>query len=351
MKQVIIHAGFHKTATSSIQETCTRNRETLKELGFYYPLFKLGQRVIKNHSAPFYSLFTSKPDKYHVNVQWGVDTGEANQEYEAQLNQILQQKHKKILISGEGISSLSQLELNKMRKKIQSHGYEIRMIVFVRSPSSHIHSAMQQKVKSGYSIGALKIPKRTNIIDRIESVFPEAEFFSFRDTCRHKYGPVGYFLEIIGVTDFSNLEFIRSNDSLSGQAIRLMSFINKEQPFFQEKSKINPFRRNGDTNLLGKIKGDKFLLNQIELQQFQEQIDLDNKYLLNKFGASFCDQKIQVSLDSKAINWSDEQLEQLKSAISKVDENIKIITYDYFRNIIGLNNRKLSDIFLKNNHI
>ena len=344
MKQIIIHAGFHKTATTSIQDTCAKNKDKLEELGFYYPIFNLGSRVIANHSVPFYSLFANQPDKYHINIRWGVDAREANKKYEGQFNHILKQKHEKIIISGEDISYLSQLELNRIKEKIQSHGYDIRVIVFVRSPLSYINSESQQQVKHGSSIEEVVYLKTINKIKKIEAVFPEAEFFSFRDACQHKHGPVGNFFEVTGVDDFSSLEFINSNTSTSNQVIRLISFINKEQPFFIN-NKINPCRRNGDTAKLHRIKGNKFQLNENELKKFKDQINQENKYLLNKFGASFCDKKPYWSSDLKETQWSDEQIEQLKTAISESDENIKVIAYDYFKKIICLDEEKLSYVF------
>ena len=346
MKQIIIHAGFHKTATSSIQKTCAKNKDKLQELGFYYPLFNLDRRVIPNHSIPFYSLFSSNPDKYHVNVRWGAKTSEVNKKYEEQLNHILEQKYNKILISGEDISILSQLELNKIRKKIQSHAYDIRVIIFVRRPLSSVNSVIQQRIKDGSSIeteyGNYKT--RINKIQKIKSVFPEAEFFSFRESCNHKYGPVGYFLEIIGVSKFSHLEFIKNNQSASDQAIRLISFINKEQPLFIN-GKISSVRKSGDTNKLLQIKGDKFQLNKNELTKFKNKISEENEFFLNKFGISFCDLQQDFVPDRTKNNWSSTQLKQLKIAISKIDENLKIIAYDYFKNIICLDKKQISSIF------
>ena len=352
MKQIIIHMGFHKTATTSIQTTCALNKDKLAERGFYYPIFNLNHRVITNHSIPFYSLFTSEPDKYHINIRWGIDSNKANIKYDEQLDQILKQKHEKIIISGEDISELSQLELEKMRKKIELYGYGIRIITVVRSPLSAINSIVQERVKNGYAIEDVdcdtRVIKIITNIKIIESVFPEAEFFSFRDLLQHKDGPVGYFLEIIGIKDFSDLEFFRANNSISDQATRLISFINKEQPLVI-KEKINPLRKNQDTAKIHRLKGDKFQLNEKELEIFKGQINQINQYLLNKFNDSFCDPKPYFSLEKKEENWSDEQVEQLNTILSEADENIKLIAYDYFKNIIGFDREKLSYIFFNKN--
>ena len=358
MKQVIIHVGFHKTATTSIQQSCSMNRDKLAERGFYYPKFHLDQRLINNnfsinHSIPFYSLFTSEPEKYHINVRLGLDPNKVNKEYEQQLNQILEQKIEKIIISGEDICGLSQIELERMKKKISSYGYDIRIIVVIRSPLSSMTSSIQEIVKNGYTIEDIRYHQNPNIlktrIETIESVFPQTDFFPFQDLLQHKNGPVGFFWETIGVANFSNLEVFRTNNSISDQATRLIDFINKEQPFFLDifKKKLNPLRRNRDTVPIHKLKGDRFQLNEHELNQFRDELDQANQYLLTKFNTSFCDKKAYCSLEQKDKIWSKEQIEQLKVIISELDDNIKIIAYDYFKNIICLDKEKLSYIFSK----
>lgn len=343
MRQVIIHAGFPKTATTSIQITCAKNQSKLEELGLHYPRFLLNNRPIYNHSIPFISMFTANPELYHINIRKKVNVDEANKKYEQQLNEILQKKLKKIVISGEGISDLTKSEISKMREKISSYGYGIRVIIFVRSPFSLYNSSLQQQIKSGRSIEIYKPPRIKNKIEKIISVFPEAEFHSFRDVCKHNHGPVGYFLSLIGVKNFSEIEFIYSNESLSNQAARLISYINEKQPFWIKKT-INPLRSQGDTNIFKEIKGDKFKLTSNELEKFKHTLDRTNEYLLEKFGAEFCDSKPYLPLEEENHNhWSEEQLEQLKVAVSRIDNSgvLKGITYDYFKNIIKLDEEKL----------
>ena len=71
LKELILHVGFHKTATSSFQATCVKNRELLADQGIYYPSFSLVNKVINNHSAPIASLFTKDPSSLRVNVTQG----------------------------------------------------------------------------------------------------------------------------------------------------------------------------------------------------------------------------------------------------------------------------------------
>ena len=350
MGQVIIHAGFHKTATTSIQKTCAKNRKQLEKLGFYYPLFYLDDKLIDNHSAPFYSMFTSHPDRYHTNIRWKVDVNKANKKYEEQLDDILQEKLNKILISGEDISMLTRLELSSMKEKFHSYGYSIRLIILVRSPFSSLNSFIQQQIKGGRPIEKAQCQYTKDRIEKIISIFPEAEFYSFQDSYQHKDGTIGYFLNLIGVDNYSKIEFINSNTSVSNQSARLISYINEKQPFFINQ-KINPFRYQGDTWIFHQIKGTKFKLTSNEIEKFRNFLDEDNEYLLEKLGLDFCDSKPYLTLDENHKNyWSREQLEQLKTAISKIDDNlvVKEIIRDYFKNIVRLNQQTISYLGLTN---
>lgn len=47
--------GFHKTATSSFQSTCHKNKDELTKQGYIYPLFECrpyNKDLLSNHSAP-----------------------------------------------------------------------------------------------------------------------------------------------------------------------------------------------------------------------------------------------------------------------------------------------------------
>lgn len=72
MKKLYLHMGFHKTGTSSFQETCKKNVGFLKAQGLLYPLFNsghIGMEDISNHSIPIYSMFCEDPGRYHINVK------------------------------------------------------------------------------------------------------------------------------------------------------------------------------------------------------------------------------------------------------------------------------------------
>jgi hypothetical protein len=156
LKELILHVGFHKTATSSFQATCVKNRELLADQGIYYPSFSLGNKTINNHSAPIASLFSEHPSSLRVNVIQGHE-GEVNQVRE-QFEKILGSQ-RNTLISGEGISMLSGNALGKLKE--------------------HTCSSFQQLVKGGIlsSFVEEKVPTKSKRVQVLKRIFDHVEFF------------------------------------------------------------------------------------------------------------------------------------------------------------------------------
>ena len=347
MRQVIIHAGFHKTATTSIQGTCFRNKEKLENMGIHYPFFSLKDRLITNHSLPFHSVFathinnTRRQKPLHALVN--LENEAANEIYLKQMDTFLSQNYEKIIISGESISALDPGEFQELKKKIEHYDYQVRVIVFVRSPFSFMTSMVQERIKSDHYDESSNGKSLMEKIDNISSVFPDAEFYPFKQACSHEYGPVGFFLETVGVDNYRTFEFLRGNDSFSNEAVRLICYINEQCPTYVDK-KINPLRTFDDIQIFHLIEGKKFQLNDRELDRFQATVNRENEYLLDKLGAEFCDRIVNSEYKEES-QWSDEQIEQLKCAVSKVSDHLKSIVYDYCANVISLDPEQIFDVF------
>ena len=150
-----LHLGLHKTASSSFQETCRRNRGLLSSFGVTYPIFnclvaKKNKSSIFNHSVPIYSLFCENPRNYHMNIRWNVidQIEEVNNSYWQQLEGFLETSNN-IILSGEDISLLEKDALEKLVEKIKSYDYKVHIFALVRNPYNFFCSAVQQKIKSG----------------------------------------------------------------------------------------------------------------------------------------------------------------------------------------------------------
>ena len=114
---VYLHAGLHKTATSSLQATCKANRAALLAQGVCYPLFHCvenGRRGIDNHSIPLRTAFNAAGRPYHISTLWRLqDLPSVSTAYRHTLEQVLAE-HDRVLLSGEDVSAMALEDLREM---------------------------------------------------------------------------------------------------------------------------------------------------------------------------------------------------------------------------------------------
>lgn len=342
MREVILHMGLHKTASSSIQATCAQNNKLLRKKGIYYPIFEYNEKKIINHSIPIYSLFSTSPENFHVNVKWGVDAELVNREYRKQLDDIAGTKDK-LIISGEGISSLPIDALQLMMEYFKTRDFRIKAVAFVRSPVSSKISSAQERVKNGGTIIYSDNQFPSDRIKKLQSVFAgDVEFYPFKLVCSHRYGPTGFFLELAGLKNrvLKHINYLHVNESLSDQATRLIAYINKTEPFYlfnaaTGRKEINPNRQTGDTAVLQKISGNKYKPILTEIQHILERAKQENNWLKQHMGDQFCDDETDLEFSVTRPPWNDDNLQQLRDALDDCSLILRKIVTDFIENEIN----------------
>lgn len=146
-REIIIHAGMHKTGTSSIQQSLSK----LKSPDFHYPKWRH-----PNLSNLFALLYHEPIEEYHAYKNEGVDIKSLHglREYwlETFQNLLCNQDHHKIIFSAEDMSGLQyQQAVVRMKEHLEALGLAYRIILYVRPPKSLIQSSIQQLIKSGHS--------------------------------------------------------------------------------------------------------------------------------------------------------------------------------------------------------
>lgn len=68
-KKIYIHVGFHKTGTSSIQDTCAKYRNELLERNYDYLKISYANKEINNHGIAIESIFSNKPELFYYNIR------------------------------------------------------------------------------------------------------------------------------------------------------------------------------------------------------------------------------------------------------------------------------------------
>ncbi|MDI6741386.1 MAG: hypothetical protein QMD11_01510 [Smithella sp.] len=262
-KIAVIHCGFHKTASSSIQHTLAKNRKVLQENGWSYPEIRVEGKTFYNQSIPLYGYYCERPENfkhywYHNEVSHEI----ANAEICSKLTDTVWKKPR-LIFSDEFISRLDLRALSALKADFQTNGYTIRVIAFVREPVDLATSNIQQKVRNKEVDAIIKSLNPFSGIEKIKNLTEvfgaDAEFYNFERACRHDAGPAGFFFELIGVPLHSG-QTVRVNDGMSLQAVRLLSYLNSRTPLFVGKSSVHPLRSRRDADVLTKLPGEKFQL-------------------------------------------------------------------------------------------
>lgn len=288
MKKLILHVGFHKTATSSIQKTLADNQKKLARLGYEYPIFERHNQKIINHSIPFFSLYSPKPENYHINIKNGdsENINEANNDYRQQIEKALKSNNN-IIISGEDISVLPLPALIALRQQIENQGFSLQVYCSVRRPYSFTCSELQESIKTGtMTMDKIRVSKKSDVIKKLRQAFDDTiHFFSFEQDCQTKLGAVGQFIHRIGLNP-KDFRLVSNNEGFGNLTTRFLAALNSTHPNIIN-GKINPEGRGYYQKSLDQ---DKFLLTQSEMQSICQELNTENQKLKHLLDDSFCDE-------------------------------------------------------------
>jgi hypothetical protein len=231
-----------------------------------------------------------------------------------------------LIISGEEMSNIDDADLTKMHDWFARFGVTLKIVCFVRSPYSMTCSDGQERIKTGRQY---RVAHRQSMpaLSRLKSVFPTMTVASFRQASSHERGPVGFFLEIIGVPDVTDITPSKSNESLSDNAARLIVHINEIEPLFLRGTK-SPYRRVQDTRPLWTIGSEKYLLLADELAGIKATILAENAIVKKELGNDYIDQAFPTR--DQPVAWSDDELLEALGAMKKLNPPVAVLAYSYF---------------------
>lgn len=326
MKRFILHVGFHKTATSSIQKTCSKNQKILDRQGYLYPYFynSFGHELV-NHSIPLYSAYCKKPELYAVNIKSGETNriAEVNARYLNKFDEILRED-RHVILSGEDISVLHHEALMDIQEKIISSGFKLEVYCSVRKPYSFTCSELQEQIKSGVgTIESFKFYSQAEKIIKLKSVFKEKIcFFNFEKDCEGD-GPVENFLSRVGV-DVGGISVVKNNEGFGNLSTRALSHLNSFHPM-RKNGKIN---KNGRRVFKDSVDKEKFLLTHYEFSRIEKILSKENHLLAELLGSEFTESRfefskeISIELDSAvALFNAYSEIKTAKALLSFIDKH------------------------------
>ena len=141
--RVVVHAGMHKTGSSSIQQTFVAHEVP----GWYYPALT----PTGNHSRVWITLFEDEPERTPANALAGLTAAELARRgarWRAELGEELAAGDRHLLISAERVSKTSPVAAARARDWLGRWFPDITLIAYVRPPVSFMASAFQQVVNA-----------------------------------------------------------------------------------------------------------------------------------------------------------------------------------------------------------
>lgn len=220
--RVFLHIGIHKTGTTAIQSAFARYNDGLL---LYAPLIDI------NHSIPFYTAFSGDHLSYHIWNEQNLSDKEVETKrnfYFREIRKVLaSNKDRDLFFSGEDISVVSRVGVEKIAAECKRSGREVTVIAYVRSPHSFSVSELQERIRRGYPNPLPQSPNYRDKIGKFIEVFGrENVIIRDFDAIKEANGDV--------VDDISNL--VQSsftprggsfNVGMSTEAVKVVSRINK----------------------------------------------------------------------------------------------------------------------------
>jgi hypothetical protein len=359
IKNIFLHIGVHKTASTTIQNILFNERLKLAEAGILYPEFKAGDIPICNHSIPFYSLFCKEPEKYHINVSLGFTTNEAIQQihhnYRQQIKaQIADINGETLIISGEDIWLLATNELKNLKAwltKITYAEVNIRVVLLCRHPVSRFRSGLQGSVCS-FGLPMEKAIERNlrrtlfyrNLITSFSEVFGQESIavLKYEDAIRHSFGPAGAFLALVDkdLPDKIKLTLQHDNPASKYETFVLLNAIN-QTCYHTSGYELQPQRMAELNELFREMPGQKYILPQGLSKKVWEALSEDANWLCREFSLleyQFIDEDLKADADI----WRGQTLDCLRNLIPGLSpEYRRIILRELLKQAMSRKNKVL----------
>jgi hypothetical protein len=317
---IYIHAGMHKTGTTSIQATLFHNRRRLLRHDVNY------LSIAQNHSDMLMTLLREDAHRWGVNIRLGIDTEQKVARYRAAIDAALRRELSrntcsKVIISGEEILAFSPEATAALKDKLAPYADDIRVIVYVREPYSYISSAFAEQLRHGRDwdelLGRAGGPNYRRIAKLIDVFGRDHVDIRVFDRKRFPGGDLlADFCLAIGVDPdlLRGLAPVIANEGLSHEATLIFAALNRVYP----TGRHEPLNRNVDPNivtLLQSIKGRTFRCPRVVMERLQPKVEKDVAWLNDAIGEAVFSAELPPDEDIPQ-GWSDEAVQSLAVALN-----------------------------------
>jgi len=346
-KKIIIHVGFHKTGSSSIQHFFRDVLKKNKTNKLAYPKFynKFTGNYSYNHSTALFSIYSSKWREYHINKKLklsAINLEKLNQDYKDQFRKFLNEcAADTIVLSGEDLSILPKQELKNLLEDLRSNfnngNFECKVIAYTRHPLRLFISEVQQSVKGGLSLDqAINVRLRNasilflNKLESLKDVFGDGlEIFEFENAVTYSGGLVKHFIDNAGLNSYfeasQRFSYI-SNEGYSLEALELLSAINVNIPLFIDGN-LSELRKGNDFLMFQSIKGVKFSVSSNVQDAFYSRSANSIEVLRNNYGLDYNLERVEVF----DLMWNEKSCLDLKMLFPKLKKEFRQVILWYFQ--------------------
>jgi len=297
-KECIVHIGMHKTGSSTIQEYLY-NKFTNNEVGY----FDLGS---PNQGAPIIGLFSKKMHPTFKKLQFSKnDMNNYNIKTKEKFLQNINNSNKdRMILSGEGIIGLTQVELEDFKIFLNQYFETITIVAYIRMPKSYMESAFQEMVKNGIkndfnlNVGGI-YPRYRNKIEKFDFVFGSnnVKLWKFDSKSLKNKDVLADFFSNLGI-DIHREETMRSNEALSREALSLIYCYRKHYPLESKRPGI--IKENKKlVNVLKKIGGAKIRFSPLLINTILEKNKDDILWMQKRLGDNLKEFSVENKYDIK----------------------------------------------------
>lgn len=319
---IVLHAGLHKTGTTSLQTSCFRQRELLQQHGITYPVFHFRERQIFNHSDPLCGAISSLPGAYGMARRQGVedDPGAARIAFAEQLDAILADPPTPtLLLSAEMVADFNAADMQALRQRLEDACDQLQVIAYVRSPRSSLASILQQRALAG---GTAAPRDLVNLVRRryqaLRRGFGELlQVHDFHRAVAAEQGLAGHFFRTLGLPSdkLAELDSGHANQRISTEAYRLIRAINQSYPPDGEE-RHGVKRQYHDLRALATLPGRPFRLDLQQDPELETALASETSQLERELGWEFPE---PAAAPAEAL-WQPPTLLALEAAVSKLED-------------------------------
>lgn len=325
-KKVILHVGMAKTATTSIQNTLAENRDLLSRAGVRFASFTLNGKDLPNHGLAVNYLFSRSPTMHHVHAKKGLDLAAEKARAEQELLAALNGPEDTVILSAETISLMNSEEMAAIRDRFAALDTDLRVVCFLRPTLGFLISFAQQSVKSGAPMRIIYERAPAPTVRRVSSVFPQAQFFNFKEAVSHPRGPTAFLLEQLGIDVSLQPEKRAANESWSDNAARFAGHLNHFAPTVTS-GRMNKLRREADIRIVSAISGPRFSLTKSELDR--DRVESGIAWLVKTYGDSYSERF--DDLPDQPAPWGQEQIAQAARVIGNLPPALVPLANQFFQ--------------------